>query len=339
MKTTIFTLNIQLFAAGDRAVFNPNVSTQTSPKTMAPTMKDFYDTALLENARATMVWEQFAKHQTATHGKRAEWRRFDTFAPATTPLTEAQAPTGKSFGMSNVTGEIAQYGDFTTISDVLELAAFDDVIYGATEEMGAAMGETYDVLTRELVALGNSVQYAPNIASGVEKAVTARSGLDGTSRLTPKVVHAASTWLKKHRAPKINGYYIAVIHPSVAHDLMETDEWKEFQKYTTSDKIFKGEIGELYGVKFIESDTAKIIKTGENAIYCTQFFGKDAFGLIDLEGAGQEMIIHDKSEIGGPLNQFSTIGYKFTHGGAILYQERMLRVESNSSYSATDEAN
>lgn len=334
---TIFTLNLQLFAVGDRATMNPNT---TSTPGMSPTMKDFYDTALLENARAVMVWEQFAKRQTTTHGKRAEWRRFNTYAPATTPLVEAQPPTGKTFGMSTITGEIAQYGDFTTVSDVLELTAFDDVIYGATEEMGAAMGETYDVLTRDMISLGNSVMYAPNLgADGAETAVTARSGLNGTSRLTPKVVHNASTWLKKHRAPKINGYYIAVIHPSVAHDLIETDEWKEFQKYTTSDKIFKGEIGELYGIKFIESDTAKIVKTGNDAVYLTQFFGKDAFGIIDLEGAGQEMIIHDKSEIGGPIDQYSTIGYKFMHGGAILYQERMLRVESNSSFSKDDVAN
>ena len=335
----IFRLNLQLFAAGERATFNPNVSTQTSPKTMAPTMKDFYDTALLENARPVMVWDQFAKHQTITHGKRAEWRKFDTFAPATTPLVEAQPPTGKSFGMSTVTGDLAQYGDFTTVSDVLELAAFDDIIYGATEEMGSSMGETYNILTRDMLSLGNSVAFAPNLAGDTEKAVVARGGLDGTSRLTPKVVHAAATWLKKHRAPKINGYYVAVIHPSVAHDLIESNEWKEFQKYTTSDKIFKGEIGELYGVKFIEFDTAKVIKDGSNAVYLTMFFGKDAFGLIDLEGAGQEMIIHDKSEIGGPIDQYSTIGYKFMHGGAILYQERMLRVESNSSYSDVDEAN
>jgi N4-gp56 family major capsid protein len=334
---TIFTLNLQLFAAGDRATMNPNT---TATPGMSPTMKDFYDTALLENARAVMVWEQFAKRQTTTHGKRAEWRRFNTFAPATTPLVEAQAPTGKTFGMSTVTGDLAQYGDFTTVSDVLELTAFDDVIYGATEEMGASMGETYDVLTRDMVSLGNSVLYAPNIsADGEETAVTARSGLNGTSRLTPAVVHKASTWLKKHRAPKINGYFAAVIHPSVSHDLMESAEWKEFQKYTTSDKIFKGEIGELYGIKFIETDTAKIIKTGNDAIYLTQFFGKDAFGIIDLEGAGQEMIIHDKSEIGGPIDQYSTIGYKFMHGGAILHQERMLRVESNSSFSKDDVAN
>ena len=52
-----------------------------------------------------------------------------------------------------------------------------------------------------------------------------------------------------------------------------------------------------------------------------------------------EMIVKTKEQIGGPLNQFSTIGYKFCHGAKILYQERLLRVESGSSYSAIDEAN
>ena len=52
------------------------------------------------------------------------------------------------------------------------------------------------------------------------------------------------------------------------------------------------------------------------------------------------MIIHDKGEIGGPLNQFSTIGYKFeTNGATILYPERLLRVMSTSSFSGTDAAN
>ena len=52
------------------------------------------------------------------------------------------------------------------------------------------------------------------------------------------------------------------------------------------------------------------------------------------------MIVKDKSQIGGPLNQFSTIGYKFeTNGATILYQERLLRVMSSSSFSATDTVN
>ena len=76
------------------------------------------------------------------------------------------------------------------------------------------------------------------------------------------------------------------------------------------------------------------------AVYATYFFGKDSFGIIDPEGGALEMIIHDKGEIGGPLNQFSTIGYKFeTNGATILYPERLLRVMSCSSFSAEDEEN
>ena len=52
------------------------------------------------------------------------------------------------------------------------------------------------------------------------------------------------------------------------------------------------------------------------------------------------MIVKDKGQVGGPLEQFSTIGYKFeTNGATILYPERLLRVMSCSSYSATDAAN
>lgn len=51
------------------------------------------------------------------------------------------------------------------------------------------------------------------------------------------------------------------------------------------------------------------------------------------------MIIKDKSEIGGPLELYSTVGYKFSHGAKILYEERILRVESGSSYSSVDEEN
>ena len=69
------------------------------------------------------------------------------------------------------------------------------------------------------------------------------------------------------------------------------------------------------------------------------FFGKDAFGVVDPEGMGMEMIIKDAAQIGGPLNQFSTIGYKFEQATKILYQNRMVRVESCSAYSKVDDAN
>jgi N4-gp56 family major capsid protein len=135
------------------------------------------------------------------------------------------------------------------------------------------------------------------------------------------------------------GKYVAVIHPSVAEDLRESKAWNEYHKYAATTEIFNGEIGELHGVRFVESNLAPIVKEGDTAVYMTMFFGKDAFGVIDPEGAGMETIIKSKDEIGGPLNQFSTIGTKFSMAAKILYPERLLTLESLSSYSAVDEAN
>ena len=324
----IHEINLQLFSADVNPI---NVTTQSS---LSPTMKTFYDTTLLENAREQMVFTQFGKKQ-AMKGNKVEWRKFNTFAKAMTPLTEGVIPTGQTFGMTNIEGTITQHGDFTAVSDRLELESYDDVIFGATEEMGAAEGETYDTLTRNILVAGNSVLYAPNGNTEVD------SRANGTAdcKLTPDVVNRAATWLKKNKAPKIDGYYVALIHPSVAYDLRNSDEWKEYHKYSNVAPIYKGEIGDLHGVRFIETNEAKIWKDGNSAVYATLFLGKDAFGILDPEGEGMEMIVKPKGQIGGPLEQFSTIGYKFCHGAKILYQERMLRVESGSFYSAIDEAN
>lgn len=330
-------LNLQLFAwetgnPGTPTVNPVNVTTQSS---MSPTMKTFYDTTLLENARETMIFTQFGKKQ-PLKGNKVEWRKYNTFAKALTPLTEGVIPTGQKFGMTKIEGETTQHGDFTAVSDRLELESFDEVIFGATEEMGAAEGETYDTLTRNILVAGNSVRYCPN----GDKEVNSRTEITDACILTPDVVNKAQTWLKKNKAPKIDGYYVALIHPSVAYDLRNSDEWKEYHKYNDVTPIFKGEIGELHGVRFVETNEAKIWKEeGGTAVYSTLFLGKDAFGILDPEGEGMEMIIKSKEQIGGPLEQFSTIGYKFCHGAKILYQERLLRVESGSSFGADDEAN
>jgi N4-gp56 family major capsid protein len=333
MKEIMFKL--QLFAwsegqAGAPTVNPVNVTTQDS---MSPTMKTFYDTTLLENARETMVFTQFGEKQ-PLKGNKVEWRKFNTFAKALTPLQEGVIPSGQTFGMTKIEGETTQHGDFVAVTDRLELESYDDVIFGATEEMGAAEGETYDTLTRNILIAGNSVMYCPN----GDTEVNSRANITKECVLTPDVVKRAATWLKKNKAPKINGSYVAIIHPSVAHDL-RGKEWEEYQKYTNSTPIFKGEIGELHGVRFVESNEAKIWKEDGTCVYATLFLGAKAFGILDPQGEGMEMIIKTKEQIGGPLNQFGTIGYKFCHGCKILYQERMLRVESGSSFGDVDEAN
>ena len=344
---------------GDAVAANP------STNTLAPELKTFYDTELLENARTEMFYAQFGRKQRLPKngGTTIEWRKFNTFARAS-ELKEGVIPTGQQFGSSSLTASISQYGTYTSITDKLEMRAYDNVILAATEEMGASAAATQETLIRDALLVGTNVMYCDNVdvngnvistptSPATMGAGGGSSNSDGWALLTPTMVNKAVTKMKKDRVPRINGKYYAVIHPSVAYDLRQSKEWIEVHKYAATSEIFNGEIGELHGCRFIEDTFAPILggsyiysgsttyKNKSNGVtYATYFFGKDGFGIVDPEGGGLEMIIHDKDEIGGPLNQFSTIGYKFeTNGATILYPERVLRVMSVSSYSATDEEN
>ena len=321
----------------------------SAPNDLSSTMKTYYDTELLENARPNLIHAQFARKQPLPkgRGKSVEWRKWNTLADAPA-LQEGVIPTGQKFGQSSMTSAIVQHGTYVTVSDQLELHAIDNVILGATEELGASAGTTQDKLVRDTLAAGKNVQYCDKVSeAGAHTKVESRAAMDKTSRLTPTEVNKAVTTLKKQKAPKIDGKYVAIIHPSVTFDIRENKDWIEAHKYADVRPLFDGEIGELHGVRFVETTEAKVwcdstcpTKTGGNlCVYSTLFLGKDAFGMIDPEGGGLEMIIKSKEQAGGPLNQFSTIGYKFSTATKILYPERMVRVESTSEYSETDEKN
>lgn len=321
--------------------------------TLSGVLKTYYDTELLENARVEMFYAQFGKKQPLPGGRgtTVEWRKFNTFAKAE-KLQEGVIPDGQKFGISTKTGHVDQYGTYAAISDKLELHAYDDIILGATEEMGASAAETQEILIRDALLTNGNVLYCDNINLATGEIVgtptnpaSMEASAEVMSVLTPDSVAKAVTIMKKNRVPSINGKYYAVIHPSVAHDLRKSDAWIEAHKYGSPDEIFNGEIGELHGCRFVENVFAPILsgdyqnKAG-TVTYATYFFGKESFGIIDPEGGAMEMIVKDKSQVGGPLNQFSTVGYKFeTNGATVLYPERVLRVMSCSTFSATDEVN
>ena len=354
--------DLQLFAEAGNVVnategyvnsYTGDTTAFSGDNTLSQELKTFYDTELLENARVEMFYAQFGKKQPlpANHGKSVQWRKWNTFARAA-QLQEGVIPTGQKFGVSTKTGSINQYGTYAAVSDQLELRAYDDVILGATEEMGASAAETQETLIRDALLVNTNVMYCDNltlatgaVADTPASCAAMEASATVMSLLTPDMVARAVTKLKKDRVPTVGGKYYAVIHPSVAYDLRRSKEWIEAHKYAAPAKLFNGEIGELHGCRFIENVFAPILggdyqnKAG-TVTYATYFFGKDAFGIIDPEGGALQMIVKDKSEIGGPLNQFSTIGYKFeTNGATMLYAERLLRVMSCSSYSATDEVN
>ena len=293
-------MNLQLFAEAGTLVNSTGAYTNAYDGTtqafdgsnsMNGELKTFYDTELLENARVDMFYAQFAKKQKLPkgRGKSVEWRKWNTFAKAT-ELKEAVIPTGQKFGMSIKTGYIKQYGTYAAVSDQLEMRAYDDVILGATEEMGASAAETQETLIRDGLLVNTNVLYCDNVnlADGTIVSTPVSPGQMEASEtvmslLTPDAVALAVTIMKKNKVPTIDGKYVAVIHPSVSYNLRKCEGWLEAHKYASPEEIYNGEIGELHNVRFVEDLFAPVLR-GEyvnkagGATYATYFFGKDSFG-------------------------------------------------------------
>ena len=143
-------------------------------------------------------------------------------------------------------------------------------------------------------------------------------------------------------APKIDGYYVGIIHPYVAYDLMQEagNQWMEVQKYATPENMLNGEIGCLGGVRFVESTEAKIWKDGDSpAVFATLIIGADAYGVTSVTGGGVEHIVKQKGYGNDPLNQRSSIGWKGLKTAKRLVEEYLVRIESGSTFSGTAEEN
>lgn len=342
--------DLQLFAAN---VQTTELNNNTTPplNDLSPEMKKFYNTTLIKKAQPMLVHAQFGEKVgiPKNGGKTIEFREFTPFQKALTPLTEGVTPDGVLLNVTKIEKTLAEYGAYTTVSDLLELTAVDNIIVETTELHANAMGLTLDTIVRNELNSQGTVIYAD--AVGQSAAPEGRDDLTAAHKLTREVVAKAVAILKKRNAPKIDGSYIGIIHPSVEYDLITSQGWIDVQQYSNATQIFEGEIGKLYGVRFVVTSEAQVFKgTGSawdqgcaanTAVYSCLFLGKGAYKVIDVGGAGARIIVKPRGSGGpaDPLDQRSTIGWKIPMFGAkVVIPDYIVRVECGSSFSAVDAA-
>lgn len=303
------------------------VMNTTSTASLSPEMKTFYDKDLLRNAKPVLVHNQFGQKRNIPKngGKTIEFRKFSPLPKALMALTEGVTPDGKQLTVTNLTATVSQYGDYVALTDVLQLTTFDPVLVETNKLLGAQAGETLDSLTANMLNAGTNVQYANGKLS--------RTTLADGDVLTVEEIKKAVRTLKNNKAKKINGSYVAIIHPDVSYDLTNDPKWEAVKEYDPKD-WYNGEIGRIHGVRFVETTEAVKFTDGAGdsakTVYSTLVLGADAYGITSIEGGGLQTIVKQLGSAGSadPLNQRSTTGWKAIHVAKILVEEYMVRIES-----------
>lgn len=337
-------IDLKLFdgeAAATVAAPDPNTNVTTATG-LSPEMRTYYSQYLIDLAEPALIHDQFGQKQNIPKngGKTIQFRQFDPLPEQTTPLTEGVTPDGQSLSVKTVEATVRQYGGYVTLSDVLQLAAVDNNVLQATKLIASQAGRTLDTITREILNAGTVVQYADG--SVASRAALAYTSATSNNNLTVAAVKRAVRYLEGQDAPKIDGYYIGIIHPNVKFDLMDDPEWKKPHEYQDTTQLYKGEIGELYGVRFVETSRAKVFQ-GEGAkasgatkgadVYSTLILADDAYGVTEIEGGGLEHIVKPLGSAGSadPLNQRSTVGWKGIKTAELLVPQYMVRIETTAT--------
>ena len=225
---------------------------------MSAEMKIFYSDYLIDLAEPELVHDQFGqKHPIPKNGgKVIEFRQYDPLPEQTTPLVEGVTPDGQSLTVKTITSEVKQYGGYVTLSDMLMMTAIDNNLLQATKLIASQAGRTLDTITREIINAGTVVQFSQGqVDSRDELYYTSE---DDNCNLTVDAIKRAVRFLETQDAPQINGYYVGIIHPYSKYDLMKDPDWKTPHEYVDTENVYQNEIGELYGVRFVQSSRAKV---------------------------------------------------------------------------------
>ena len=237
------------------------INTTRSTVTTTYLDKNFFDRQILEGAKTRFVFTQYGQKRSIpkNNGKRVEFRRWNLFDinDDMCALEEGKTPEGQPLSQASVEAEVAQYGAYVEVSDLLEDTAYDKVLTDSAELLGEQMGTVMEWITRDAISAGNNVQRAGGKAS--------RSLLGASDTLTVTEIRKAVRTLKKAKARPFAGkgrkpHYICMCSPDAIYDLQSDSMWQDVSKYSGAEAIYSGEIGRLFSVVFVESTESKVVK-------------------------------------------------------------------------------
>jgi len=306
----------------------------TDTSSLTGLVKTAYSKAVEFSFQPKLYFAQFAQmkrwdidSKDPMPGNAVSFTIFNNLTVATGALSETGDPTAEGMGKTQRTVTLYEYGKLVTTSRKLRTLSFANIDLAVGRVVGDNMGKSVDLIARAAFDAHTGSSYI-SYASG-----TNATAVLATSTLSAAKVRYAKNRLSRNDVMKPDGrYYIAIIHPDVAHDLRaETGAgaWRQPKEYAEPEDIYNGEIGVFEGFRFIETTNAKVASNGASGsvdLYSTYFFGYQAVGYA--EGIPPQM------GMSGPFDALQRLMHIYWYaliGFGELRRESLFKVFSASS--------
>lgn len=332
---------------------------------LAVMVEHYNDRRLLETLYPNLPFHEFAEKKPLPkrEGDGIKWRQWHVLKKGRL-LAESGAGPGTSISARVVSAKLILLGDHGKITTYLDLISVNPVVQGAIDLFGHAGAETLNFMISRMLlwrktsisatlecSAANAYLGEANLLSAIgtvsasqfeapvwmvqwpasrNHAASALDGQDSGTTLKPSLLRSFTLKLRvKHVQPYDGRWFYCIIHPDLTNQLRGTSAFRDIMKYTPDmvKRVVRGEVGELEGVRFIESTAipwcnvtnAKMSAHGGGRYYFSFLFGKGGYGVTELEG-GVKVIVKNPGpqDTSNPLNLYSTVGYRIIATAKIL---------------------
>lgn len=303
----------------------------STTSTLSQLMQTYYDDLFIKTAKHSLIHEEGAQRRPLPtgEGKVVYFQRYTPLTLITAALTEGSNPSAVNLSATNVSTTVSEFGSYTTISKLLKMTAIDAKMKGAVEVMGQNAGESRDQLVREKALVGGTAQLAGGSAALTDVGVT--------DTLSASEIRKAVRTLRANKALKYDdGYFMGKVGHYAAYDLMGDSTWVNAHTYKDGENLYRGEIGKLHGVRFVETTNPKETVNGgtSNAdVQHTFIHGSDAIGVTDLEGDQKKVYVKNPgaNSTDNPVDRFSTVGWAMTFAPVQLVSDWIVEIKSGAT--------
>lgn len=228
-----------------------------------------------------------------------------------------------------------QYGFLTRISDLAELTAKHPIVQRTMHLLSLQAAETYDQLIFNV--LNQSTQtYFPNGRTSI--ATVLPTDLPSYNDLT-----AIEAQLQTLGARGMDGGdYACVMAPNAYNALLRDPDWKASHQLNSPEKIWRGEVDTLAGIRVVRSNAPGFLPyTGNTAsgsslaVYSSFVVGRYAYQISDLQNLRVYVVAPGGQT--DPLQQSRKLGWKFAFK-AIITNNNWLTLYLTSGLNSTAHA-
>jgi len=286
---------------------------------LAEEVSVYYEKVFLARAEYALVAKEGGQLRSVptNEGKVVNFTRYVplTVNLASGLITEGSNPLLCAITASTISMGLCEYGLTVQTTKFLSTISIDKNMAEKVGLVGQHMGEYLNRLVWNELVSGTAT-----FANGKNTSTYAASDTFSAS-----MIRSATQTLEINKAIAYpDGYYMGKVPPQAKYQLLGDTTWINAKTYSDVKDLYKGEMGELYQVRFLlNKDFTSAVGAASQASIIAAFqsviHGAQAFGCYDLDGDKPKLyVLPNIVDSGSPAGRISKISWAGSYATKIL---------------------